>query len=93
MTRWEKEGINYRRVIDWTSAPHGDQFIRVSTVLGDRVIRLFYEDGVVEIREPCDESRVSRPLAYFPIEELEEIVNHMKNTIKRRRKQFEESTK
>lgn len=90
MTRWEKEGINYRRAIDWTSGPHRDQFIRVSTVLGDRVVWLDYENGVVEIRKPGDGDSLSQPLAYFPIEELEEIVGHMKNTMKKRKKAFEE---
>lgn len=92
MSRWENEGIVYKRIQNWTKIPHGDECIHVLSNLGTMMVRLNYEDEGVCLAQRINEEEGYKQVAYFPIEELEEIVGHMKNTMKRRQKQFEEQS-
>lgn len=92
MSRWENEGIVYTRTQNWTSLPHGDECIFIANVFGNMMVQLNYESGTIDFLKRTGEGDYKR-ITYFPIEELEEIVGHMKNTMKRRQKQFEESAK
>lgn len=93
MSRWGDEGIIYKRTQDWTPLPHGDECIFIANVFGNMMIQLDYENGTISFQKVATVDGQYEEIAYFPIEEMEEIVGHMKNTMKRRRKRFEESTK
>ncbi len=93
MSRWDNEGVAYKRTQNWTALPHGDEFISVVNNFGPMIVKLNYYDEVISFLKVSNEKGEYREVGYFPIEELEEIVGHMKNTMKRRRKQFEESIK
>lgn len=89
MNRWEKEGIVYKRVQGWTNLPHGDECIHVVNNLGSLMVRLDYENGTISLFKRISEDGDYKKIAYFPIEEMEEIVGHMKKTIKKRKEEFE----
>lgn len=93
MSRWEDEGVAYKRTQNWTLLPHGDECIFIANVFGNMMIQLDYENGTISFQKVATVDGQYEEITYFPIEEMEEIVGHMKNTMKRRRKRFEESTK
>lgn len=88
MSRWEKEGIVYRRVQNWTMLPHGDECIFITSNFGNMKVRLDYEDGIIHLAKRISENGDYKEIAYFPIEEMQEIVGHMRNAMTCRKEQF-----
>lgn len=93
MSRWENEDIVYRRFQDWKSLSNGDEFINTKSNLGITLVKLNYENKTIRFQKIVDADGRYEDIAYFPIEELEQIVGHMKHTMKRRQKEFEENAK
>ncbi len=93
MTRWEKEGIVYKRTQNWMVLPHGDECIFVVNNLGSMRVKLDYENNTIELAKRTGEDDGYNKIAYFPIEEMEEIVGHMKNAMQKRQRRFKESLK
>lgn len=93
MTRWEKEGIVYKRMQNWMTLPHDDECILVVSNLGSMRVKLDYENGTIELAKRVGKDDDYNKIAYFPIEEMEEIVGHMKNAMQKRERRFKENLK
>ena len=48
MSRWDNEGVAYKRTQNWTALPHGDEFISVVNNFGPMIVKLNYYDEVLE---------------------------------------------